>query len=172
MATKKLYGLTSVLIGAIANDGGMGTVLTELLGATAKDSASLVYTEPTIEDVEIEEIDDPYDQIITTAGKWELKLNSYNVSAKTMGDVVGGTFTAGTGGAADTWESPDQLVQQERSVRVTTRSGMVIDLPRVKYMAIPQFDFAKSKLGTLNLTGTALKPTKTGVKTVKLSDPV
>jgi len=168
---KKVYGLSSVMVGAIANDGGMGTSLTELLGATVKDSASLIYTEPSVEDIEIEESDDPYDQIVTTAGKWELKMNSYNVSAKTMGNVVGGTYTAGTSGAPDTWESPDQLVQQEKSFKVTTRSGMVIDMPRVKYLAVPQFDFAKSKLGTINLTGTPLKPTKAGLKTVKLTDP-
>lgn len=35
---KNVYGLSSMMIGDIASDGGMGTVLAELLGATKKDS--------------------------------------------------------------------------------------------------------------------------------------
>lgn len=171
MAQKKVFGLTSVLMGAIANDGGMGTTLTELLGRTAKDSASLIYTPPSTSDVEIEESDDPDDTLTTAIGTWELKFDSYNVAAKTMSDVCGGTYTAGDEDTPDTWESPDPMDYMEKSFRVTTRNGAVVDLPRVKYIAAPNLDFAKSKLGTLKVTGKVMKPTKSGVKSVKFTDP-
>lgn len=172
MAKKRVYGLSSVLLGDIAVDGGMGTTLTEVLGATAKGSASLIYTPPTVEDVEIEESDDPYDQIVTTAGKWELKLESYNVSAKSMSDTMGGTYTAGAANTPDTWESPDVTVQKEQSAKVTTRSGVVIDIPRLKYFASPSFNLTKNELGKISLTGTVLKPTKAATKAIKFTDGI
>lgn len=171
MAKKKIFGLTSVLLGAIASDGDMGTTLTELLGATAKDSASLIFTPPTTEDIEIEEEDAVYDVLNTANGKWELKLESFNVSAKTLGDTMGGTYTAGVDPAPDTWEAPSSYILKEMSAKVTTRNGVVIDLPRVKIMAAPSLNFAKGALGRLAITGTVMQPTKSGVSHMKYTDP-
>lgn len=169
MAKKKIYGLASVLMGAVGSDGGMGATLVEVLGATVKGTASLIYTPPTIADVEIEEEDTPYDQLITAGGKWELKMDSHNVSAKTLGDTFGGDYVPGTGATPDSW-SGDDMVLKEGSFRVTTRNGVVLDLPRVKYMAIPTFNFDKTQLGRIALTGTPLKPTKAGTRTIKYTD--
>ena len=170
MAKKKVYGLTSVLFGPIGSDGGMGTTLTEILGATAKGTASLIYTPPTFTDVEIEEEDDPYDQLIATPGKWELKLESYNVGAKSLSDTMGGTYTPGASGAPDTWEPDEVQIAKESSARVTTRGGSVIDIPRLKYYAAPTFNLTKGDLGRISLTGTPLKPSKAGVKALKFTD--
>lgn len=170
MAKKRVYGLTSVLLGPIAVDGGMGATLTEVLGATAKGTASLIYTPPTIADIETEETDDIDDQIVTAPGKWELKLESYNVSAKSMGDTMGGEYTAGVDPLPDTWESPDTIVQQEGSAKVTTRTGVVIEIPRLKYLATPTFALTKNEFGKISLMGTALKPTKAATASLKFTD--
>ncbi|PPK98974.1 hypothetical protein [Parapedobacter indicus] len=166
---KKIFGLKAVLMGDPAADGDMGTTLTELLGATVKGSASLIYTEPSTEDIEVEEVDAAFDTLLTQSGKWELNLESYNVSAKTLGDVCGGTYTAGTSGAPDTWEG-DDVVFIEKSVECETRNGVKIALPRVKILARPQFNLDKAQLGRLSVKGTGLPPTKAGVKTVKFTD--
>lgn len=167
---KKVYGLTSVLMGAIGSDGGMGTTLTEVLGATVKDTAKLTFTAPTTEDVEIEESDDPFDTITTENGGWQLDMESYNLAAKALSDTMGGTYTAGTSGAPDTWESPSTNILLERSVRVTTRNGVIIDIPRMKINAAPDFTFAKGSLGRLVVTGKVLKPTKANTSSIKLTD--
>lgn len=169
MAKRKIFGLASVLIGAIAADGGMGAVLIEVLGATVKGSASLIYTPPSTSDIEIEEDDSTFDTLITTPGKWELKLESYNLGAKTMNDVGIGTLTLGVAPAPDKL-AVDDIIQKESSFRLTTRNGAVIDLPRVKYIASPSLNFDKTQLAKLVLTGSPLKPTKAGVSTVLFTD--
>ncbi|WGQ15574.1 hypothetical protein [Sphingobacterium faecium] len=166
----KLIGLKSLKLGPIGVDGAMGTVLTEVLGATVKGTASLVYSEPSIEDIEVEEFDGAYDEILTTSGKFELNLESYNVSAKTLGAVCGGEYTEGTAGAPDTWEG-DEIVHMEMSAEAESRNGVIIQIPRLKFIARPSFDFNKAQLGRLILKGSVLKPTKVGVKSIKYTNP-
>lgn len=167
---KKVYGLTGVKSGAIANDGGMGTVLTELLGATVKGTASLVYTPPSYTDLEIEESDDIYDQMPSSVGKWELKLDSYNVSAATMYKLFGGTFTEADEDTPAKWGMPAQFNAIEESVEMDTRSGEVLQAPRMKLVPAPNFNFTKADAGRLSLVGTILQPTKANTPSLSFSD--
>lgn len=167
---KSVYGLTGVKSGAIAVDGGMGTVLTELLGATVKGTASLIYTPPTYEDKEIEESDDIYDSFPTSMGKWEFKLDSYNVAAATLFKLFGGTFTAGDEDTPDKWGMPDVFTAIEESVEMVTRSGEVLQAPRMKLVPAPNFNFTKADAGRLSLVGTIMKPTKANTPSLSFSD--
>jgi hypothetical protein len=156
MATNKVYGLKAITMGAPAGDGGMGTVLTEVLGATVKGSATLTSSDPETEDVEIEESDDLYDSITTKAGTWALKASTYNVSALTMQKFFGGTVAAGV------W-SPDPsgaVVTVYQSVKVETRTGIKINFVKMKLTATANFAFDKTKLGQIDWTGTMLKADK------------
>jgi len=170
MARKNnIIGLKAVKIGPIAEDGGMGTVLQEILGATVKGTASLVLNEGTYEDVEIEEEDTVYDELETQAPKWAFQLESYNVSAKALSDLGGGTYTAGASGA------PDKIgmnvpVTIERSVECETRNGAKLEIARMKIRIRPQFNTDKSQFGRVIVTGTPLKPTKAGLDTIVKTD--
>lgn len=167
--SKNMLGLAVVKMGAVGADGGMGTTLAEVLGATVKGSASLVLNEGSYEDVEIEEDDVAYDEIETSAPKWVFNQESYNVSAKALSDLGAGTLTAGAAGAPDSigMDTPFTI---ERSVEATTRNGAKLEIARMKIRVRPQFDAQKGVYAKVIITGTPLKPTKAGVPTVKKTD--
>jgi hypothetical protein len=156
MASSKVYGLKAITMGAPAGDGGMGTTLTEVLGATVKGTATLTSTEPETTDIEIEESDDLYDSITTKAGVWALKASTYNVSALTMQKFFGGTITAGV------W-SPDPsgaVLTVYQSVKAETRTGIKFNFVKMQLTATAAFAFDKTKLGQIDWTGKVLKADK------------
>lgn len=166
---KNFLGLSVVKIGPIGADGGMGTTLTEILGATVKGSASLVLNEGSYEDVEIEETDVAYDEIETTAPKWAFQCESYNVSSKALSELGGGDLTAGTGGAPDSI-GMDVPITIERSVEALTRNGAKLEIARMKLRIRPQFDAQKGVYAKVIVTGTPMKPEKAGAKTIVKTD--
>ena len=167
MATKTFTGLKAVTIGAIAVDGGMGTVLTELLGATVKGAATLVYTPPQFTDIEIEETDEPIDSLPSGLGSWELSLETYNISAETLYALFGGTLTGTTD---KVWGMPATFTPTEQSVQIETRTGQIIAIPRMKIMPAPNFAFTKSDLGKMAITGRVLTPTKVATPSITFAN--
>lgn len=153
---KKVYGLKAITMGAPAVDGGMGTTLTEVLGATVKGTATLTSTAPETAEIEIEESDDLYDEITTKAGSWTLTASTYNVSALTMQKFFGGTITAGV------WAPPvdGAFLDVYQSVKAETRSGIVFNFVKMKLTATANFAFDKTKLGQIDWVGKVLKADK------------
>jgi hypothetical protein len=153
---KKVYGLKAITMGPVAGDGGMGTTLTEVLGATVKGTATLTSTTPETTEIEIEESDDLYDEIVTKAGAWSLAASTYNVSAATMLELFGGTVAAGV------WSPPvdGTTVTVKRSVMAETRTGIRFRFVNMSLTATAEFAFDKTRLGQINWTGKVLKATK------------
>jgi len=166
---KNFCGLSVVKIGPIAADGGMGTTLTEILGATVKGSASLVLNEGTYEDLEIEEEDTAYDEIETAVAKWAFQLESYNVSAKALSELGAGELTEGSSGAPDSI-GMDVPFSIERSVECLTRNGAKLEIARMKIRVRPQFDAQKGVYAKVIVTGKPMKPEKAGLPTVRKVD--
>ena len=90
---KKVYGLKAITIGDIAGDGGMGTVLTEIFGETVLGTAVLESTEPTVENIPIEESALPIESLTTAEAVFTLKASTYNIAAATMKKLFGGIAT-------------------------------------------------------------------------------
>lgn len=153
---KKVYGLKTITMGDPAEDGGMGLTLTEVLGATVKGTATLTSTEPTSEEIEIEESDELFDEIETKSGVWTLKASTYNVSALTMKLFFGGTIT-GTKWASSVGGNS---IQVYKSVAVETRSGIKATFVKMKLTGTANLAFDKAKLGQIDWTGKLLKPDK------------
>lgn len=153
---KKVYGLKAITMGPPAADGGMGTTLTEVLGATVKGTATLTSTSAETVEVEIEESDDIYDEITTKAGVWTLAASTYNVSAATMQELFGGTVVAGV------WSPPADgtTVTVKRSVLAETRSGIKFRFVNMSLKATANFGLDKAKLGQIDWTGKVLKADK------------
>jgi len=152
-------------VGAIANDGGPGTALTELFGDTVPGTAVLETTEASTQDITIEESDDPIETITTEPQRWTLAFHSYNLSPEVLQTLFGGTVTSGV------WEAPDKAPSVEMTVQVETMSSMVITMPRVKLTAKMTMNFDKTQLGRIEITGTVLNPTKEGVGKISIGDP-
>lgn len=166
---KNILGLKAAKFGAIAVDGGMGTVLTEVLGDTVQGTASLILNEGTEETVNVEEYDEAFDIIETAPGEWVFALESYNVSAKALGDLGVGEYTEGEDDAPDS-VGIDTPVTKEMSVEVETRNGAKLQIPRMKLRFRPQFDLNKSQFGRLIVSGTPMKPTKAATKMITKID--
>jgi hypothetical protein len=96
---KKSIGLESILMGAIATDGGMGTGLTQV-GATVSDSAALSTAEGTKTDFNIEESDNPFYSIESAPGSKTLAWSTYDVSLDILARFWGNVIAAATNAIA------------------------------------------------------------------------
>lgn len=172
MARKTVKGLVKVEFSDIAADGGIGSTFTQF-GDTVKDSFSLTETDPTTQDFNIEESDDPIDTITTAKGVESAAWSTYNVEPDYMVIMFGGT-KAGTGVEGDeyTWTPPDTQPEVEKSMRITDRNGLVIAICRVKLTAKKNLSFQGSKLGTLDITAKILTPTKAAEPKYTITYPV
>ncbi len=89
---KHTFGLVGIKMGAVANDGGMGTSL-DTIGETVKGTAVMTTTEPTKQDFKIEEADAPIESVVTDPGTIEMNFSTYNVDGNTLYKMFGGTYT-------------------------------------------------------------------------------
>lgn len=93
--SKHIFGLKSVKMGPIADDGGMGTVLTTV-GETVSGTFEMTTTDPTITDILIEESDSPIESI-SQEGITQIAWSTYDVSGDQLVKFFGGTFIPATG---------------------------------------------------------------------------
>lgn len=97
---KYKIGLDNILMGDIAEDGGMGTSLAPI-GDTVIDSAKLETAEGTLTDFNIEESSQPV-YSIKADGKTTISWSTYNNDVDNLVRLFGGTKVAGSAGAIDT----------------------------------------------------------------------
>lgn len=97
MAKNKIFGLNSVMMGAIAVDGDMGTVL-EQVGETVSGTATLTAEDNTITDFNVEESDTPIESVVSAIGKKTLAWSSFDVGADNMVKFFGGTKVTAAAG--------------------------------------------------------------------------
>lgn len=90
---KKLIGLASIRMGALASNGSMGTALTQV-GATVSDTAAITTEEGTNTDFGIEESDSPFYSYESTPGKLVFNWSTYDVSLDTAARFFGGSVAA------------------------------------------------------------------------------
>ena len=161
---KAEIGLKQVLIGDPAVDGGMSTDLTEV-GATVSDTFTVTAEQPQVTDLTIEEQDDPF-YSITTPGKRTIAWDSYNVSPASLVKLCGGTATVDAS-ANNVWEAPLSAPEIIVSVKALTKAGGIIEMPKVKLSATPQFNLKKTDAVKVSVTGTVLVPDKANTSPVK-----
>lgn len=167
---KRFLGLVSIKIGAIANDGGLGTSLTAV-GDTVEDSCVFASEDATQAEIKTEESDDPI-EIISTPGKKTLTWETYNVDGAMMAKLFGGTYTAAVGGGSPTpatWEAPATFPDVEQSIEVTDKKGNKLEFVRAKLSPKLQADFKKTALGKITIVATILTPTKANTAPFKVT---
>lgn len=160
---KRSIGLLSIEVGAIAVDGGMSTTLAAL-GVTYQDSAELSQGEPEIIEIYSEENDEP-EEIIAGKSVKMLKWSIMNVSPTALAATLGGTVT-GTG-ATEAWEAPSSTTLIEKSVRIKTKSGETIDIPRARIVSKLAWKFSKKDVNKVDITAYVLVPTKAATAPIK-----
>jgi hypothetical protein len=165
MSEKRSIGLNAILIGAIAVDGGMaadGDLAS--VGVTFQDSCTLAQETPETNPIYSEENADAEEIIIGTTKK-TLEFEIINTSAAACKAAFGGEITGE--GDAEVWEGPRDSVIIEKSVRIKTKTGENIDIPRVKFANTMQWKFSKKDVNRIKFVGTILVPLKAGVAPIK-----
>ena len=158
-------GVSQILFGAIAADGGMGTNLAPV-GYTNQDSCTVTMDDPDVTEFYAEEVDMP---VVTKSkkGKVTIALSVMNPSIETLAMFLGGE--------ADTtnleWNNGTTYENIELSCRIIPDQGFIFDIPRLKIDAKINGSLNNSSILTLDITGTVLQPEKEGVPNLKLKEP-
>lgn len=155
MATKVKYSMASLKFGEIAADGTMGTTLAEV-DDPVRDTAVITMADGNKTPFDQEIADDPY-FAIRTPGDKTLNIDFYAKNATQLEKICGGTATAGTPPAGDSWQ-PGPYESREMSVEVTMKDGSKVQLPRVALNYTFEWKFQRSGLPLIHLTGDILNP--------------
>jgi hypothetical protein len=154
-------GLSSIEVGDVATDGGMGTTLAAL-GETYQNTCKFQQEDPETTDFYAEEYDDPVFSV-SKAGKTTFTFSIMNPELATLKSVLGGTIVPENGGTPETWNAPSNMPIIEKSVRITPQQGIAFDIPRMKIVAKINGEISKKGLLLIEVTGTALIPEKAGL---------
>ena len=160
MAKVTALGLSKIEVADIDPATGLAKGEYSTLGKTYENTCKLTEDDPEETEFYCEEEDDPQ-ETISKRGKTKLAFST----------IFGGTYTEKTGEAPAFWESPDQLVEVEKYVKITPRIGGVVEIRRLKMRAKVNADYSKKGLFLVEVSGTVMTPLVAGVKRMKYSDP-
>lgn len=157
--------LKSVRLGPVANDGGMGTVLTNLINIV-RDTAVLTTADGTKTDFMAEEYDTPF-YSYTTQGTKSMAFDVYIDDGSELLRIFGGSYTPATTGSPASWEAPTNINPIEQSAEFTHRDGSKVEIPRLSVSATLEWNFKTNALPIIHVNATVLQPTKDGVASFK-----
>jgi hypothetical protein len=167
MAELNSYGVKKIEMGAIAVDGDMGTVLTDI-GTIYKDTCDLQEEDGTATEHYGEQYDDPF-LVIEKRGKLTLKFSIVDVTPDNLVKFLGGSVT--TVSTKDTWNRPLTVPVIEKSFKVTTQNDVIFEIPRGKVKGKINWKVAGQEVAKVDITVTAMQPTKTGVSNFVVTEP-
>jgi hypothetical protein len=159
MADVYTLGLAKIEIGNIAEDGGMGTTLAAW-GQTLQGTCNITQDDPETNEFFAEELDDPVVSI-SKRGKTTLAFSIMNPDLAALANTLGGTVTGEA--PNQKWNAPNGIPTIEKSVKVTPQQGHIWEFPRMKISAKINGSFSRENLFVIEVTGTALTPTKAGL---------
>ena len=156
MSEIRSIGLTSIKIGDVGEDGGMGTELAAL-GVTYQDTAELVRDDPDITEIYSEENDEP-EEVLETKGPARVRWSILNVKPSDVVKVLGGNVDES--GETDVYESPLAKDPIEKSIEIVTKTGLKIEIRRSKIYAKENFQFRKKGVLLIDIEARILTPEK------------
>lgn len=154
IAKKVTIGISEILLGDIAEDGGMGQALTKL-GDTKEGSCKINFSEAEKTEFKVEEYDDPY-YVMHKSGKIEIQFQVMNPTLEAIKRVFGGEIEG------DIYKAPNQHVTIEKSLKIVPQSGLGFEFPRVTLSGRFDGEYGRSNILGLDVTATVLKPEKEG----------
>lgn len=155
-AKESSLGLKKLEIADVVNTG-LPSVWTELEDVKIG-TASLVESEPSTQDIFIEQKAGVYRNITTQEGVKTLTFELYDVSPANLALLKGGTVTAASESKGSTWKGSTSSVEIEKAVKVTTLDDYVLTIPNGKVVANINWLLTKEDLATVKVTITAQEP--------------
>lgn len=158
------FGVSKILSGNKAADGGMGTALTEH-DEHLKGSVTLETTDETINWFSTEE-NGKRIAIGQEDSETTLTFEVANPSLETMAYYLGGSVKAANG--KKSYSPPKNKEVIEKSFRLETKSGYFIEIPNGKITATPLGgQIGTDNLMTMKVVISAQVPTKAGVDYIR-----
>lgn len=156
---KYTIGIAAITLGAVAVDGGPGTSLAAL-GLTLADSCKLNQDDPETTSFFAEEQEAAV-YVKTKAGAITLTFQIMNPDTATLVSLFGGSTNGAT--PNKTWNMPATTPTIEQTVKIAPQDGMTMIIPRGSVAAKLNGEFSRKNLFVIDVTVTALTPTKAGV---------
>lgn len=159
-------GLAGITVGDIAGDGGPGTSLTAL-GETYQNSCRLNMDDPTVTNFYVEEKTQPV-KVKSVPGDITLTFQVANADTDTLVSLFGGTATGTSPNKV--WNMPVTVPTIEKTVKLEPQEGFkAITIPRGSMSAKLNGEFSGQNMFVIDVTVTALAPTKTGVGPIQFT---
>jgi len=156
---RRLYGITTIKIGACGAGGTMGGTLTSI-DKLKRDS--VVFSKDIVEtqDLMLEETEYPDFQLFLTGKPFVFEWETYSITPTNLMKAFGGTNTTTT-----VWKAPVTESLLEQSVEICTKSVeghyMKINLIRCAVKAQLTAPLKRGDAGTIKFTATTLIPQNT-----------
>jgi hypothetical protein len=164
---KYVYGVTSIEMGPIASDGGMGTSLVDV-GQIEEKTCTIEQADTTIVEKRSEQSDDPYLRL-KKRGVKTLKFTIVDFTPANLIKFLGGEETVE--GSDPAWDDGDVVEDIERSVKVTTKNGIIFHIIRGDITAKIVGSLTSDDNLKVEVTCVALKPTKANTKSFRIITP-
>lgn len=117
-------------------------------------SASVTETEPTTENIQIEQKRGTYRKITTADGETTYTVQLYDLSTDQIQAVKGGTVAPATAEVGKRWSRTEQ-VEINKAVEIVTLDDFKIIFPNAHVSALITWPTTKGALGTITVTFTA-----------------
>ncbi len=152
----RMKGLAGIDMAEIPADGGapLPNAYTSI-GVTYRDEATFVEDDPSEIEHFSNENDDPEESDVV-AGKKKLSFTLIDFDPDNLVKYLGGTVT-GTG-ADKTWSAPSSKQMYEKAVRIRSKNGQTLVIPRFSFYAKIDYKLAPDGIAKLIVTGTVLTP--------------
>lgn len=168
-ANESSLGLKKIELAPVATTG-LPTTWEELEDTPIGNSI-LSETEPTVENIFIEQKKGVYRSITTEDGVTTLTIETYDVSPKNIAKIKGGTATTPTAAKGSTWKGSIETVDINLAVRVTTLDDYVLTIPNGKVVAVINWPLSKSELAKVVITITAQDPLDNTLGALEIEAP-
>jgi len=161
MSELRSFGLKSLKIGDIPDDGTMSTMLAPV-GLTYQDSASLKEADAAVTDVFAEEEDFPV-ETFEVLGQTLLAWSIMDYTPATLAEVKGGAVVNGA------WQAPASIVHIEKAVQIITKKDLLIEIPRLRLRAVINMAMKKKGIDLIDIKAPVLQPNNAVVAPISIS---
>lgn len=158
MATLVTLGLSKIL-GKVGEPTALNFTETgyTAFGLTYEDTCKISQEDPEVTEFYAEEEDDPV-ETVEKQGKITFTFSIMNPDLPVLKRLFGGEI------ASDIWSYPDAVNTVEESIIILPKKGLKFQVPRMKLVAKINGEFSKKGLLLIEVTGTVMKPTTSGLK--------
>jgi len=166
MGELRSFGVKSIKVGDIPDDGSMGTVLAPV-GLTYQDSASLKEADPAVTDVFSEEEDfavESFQQI----GQMLLAWSIMDYTPATLQVIKPGVLLPEGDFGIDSWNAAVTAVNTEKCVQIITKRDVLIECPRLQLRAVINLAMKKKGIDLVDIKAPVMLPAYSGLSSMKI----